>query len=293
MDDDPGFFRSLRVAILGLGLMGGSLAMALKGKCAELSGVDPDPAVIQRALDNHLMDTVSTSAASLLPEADLIILAAPVNTILRLLQDLPDLHPGSAIVIDLGSTKVKILEMMATLPERFDPIGGHPMCGKEVSGLANADPRIYQGAPFAFTCLPRTTGRARRAAAGIAEAAGSVPLWIDASTHDRWVASTSHLPYLVSTALASVTPLEAAPLVGPGYRSTTRLAASSPEMMLDILMTNREPIQAALQQLRKQLDQMDQCLQNQDFEQLQQLFTRSAEHQARLLDLADTRNSSL
>ncbi|MGD0006626.1 MAG: prephenate dehydrogenase/arogenate dehydrogenase family protein [Anaerolineaceae bacterium] len=274
-DDDPGFF-TCRLAILGLGLMGGSLAMALHGKCAALLGIDPDPQTVELARQQHIVDLAAVEPANLLPQADVIILAAPVNAIINLLQELPRLHHGSPIVIDLGSTKVKIMQTMQLLPERFDPLGGHPMCGKEVSGLANADARLFQGASFAFTASPRTTPHARRFAEWLAASIGACPLWIDADVHDRWVSATSHLPYLVANALAYVTPLETAPLAGPGFLSTTRLAVSPPDLMMDVLMTNQSAILDRLHIFREHLEWIERLLAQGEFDEIENLLWEGA-----------------
>jgi prephenate dehydrogenase len=274
-DDEPAFFAG-RLAIVGLGLMGGSLAMALQGKCTALLGIDPDPDTVELARQQHVVDLASIDPADLLPQADVIVLAAPVTSIIGLLQDLPALHPGAPIVIDLGSTKATIVETMQMLPERFDPLGGHPMCGKEVSGLANAEARLFQGATFAFTALPRTSLQARQFAAWLAASIGACPLWIDAATHDRWVAATSHLPYLVANALAYATPPETAPLAGPGFRSTTRLAVTPPSMMMDVLMTNQAAVLDSLHNYRVHLEQVERLLAQGDFDALQDLLGQGA-----------------
>lgn len=260
--DEPDFNPVARldkcvVAILGLGLMGGSLALALRGKCQAILGVDPDPQAVEAALDSKVVDRASLMAGNLLPDSDLVILAAPVRAILSLLHDLPDHHPGPAVVLDLGSTKREIVNKMQSLPPRFDPIGGHPMAGKEKATLANADQDLFQGAPFALVPLERSSPLSRQLAEQLVLAVGAHPLWVDAETHDRWVAATSHLPYLLANTLAAVTPLEARPLVGPGLRSTTRLAPASLTMMIDILDTNRENVVAGLQRFRQALDALE------------------------------------
>jgi prephenate dehydrogenase len=284
-DDIPGFFTSSRVAIVGLGLMGGSLAMALHGKCAGLIGIDPDPETRALANSLNIFEQVSDALNHNLPPADIIILAAPVKTIIRLINDLPHFYPAPAVILDLGSTKVEIMNAMQTLPQRFDPIGGHPMCGKEKSGLVNADSSIFRDAPFAFTPLSRTSSRARQAAETLAHLVGARPLWLDAVDHDHWAAATSHLPYLVSNGLAYSTPFEAAPLVGPGFRSTTRLGASSPEMMLDVLLTNRENILAAWRRLRSHMDTLDEMLDSNDVEGLMALLTQGAAQQRKIVSV--------
>lgn len=282
----PASLGEARVAILGLGLMGGSLAMALRGRCARLLGIDPDPATLVMARQMGLAECLSADPGELLPGADLVILAAPVSAILRLLGDLPRLHPGRPVVLDLGSTKAEIARAMAGLPERFEPVGGHPMCGKERSSLAEAERGLYLGAPFALTALPNTTLRARQMAESVAEAAGAHPLWLDPETHDRWVAATSHLPYLVASALAAATPAEAAPLVGPGFRSTARLAASPPGVMLDILATNRANLLEALGRFRTSLDRIEACLADAEAgpQALAEVLAQGARRQRTLLD---------
>lgn len=257
--------------------MGGSLALALRGKCASLLGIDPDPSAVKLAVENQIVDFASSDPATLLPTADIIILAAPVRTIISLLAQIPEIHPGPAVVIDLGSTKEKIMNAMQSLPERFDPVGGHPICGKEKSSLAFAEGQLYHQAPFIFTSLPRTTPNARLTAEQLALAVGAHPLWLDALTHDRWVAATSHFPTLLANALAASTPLEAAPLTGPGFQSMTRLAVSSPEMMFDIFFTNKDNILSSLHSFQKRLNQIETMLASGEFDQLKELFIEGGE----------------
>ncbi len=272
----PDFLANSRVAILGLGLMGGSLALKLRGRCAQLLGCDTDPTTLALARQQNLVDQVSDKPGDILPLSDLVILATPVRAILSLLDDLPDLHPGSAAVLDLGSTKVQIIERMQALPGRFDPLGGHPMCGKERGGLENADPNLYQSAPFALTPLPRTSLRLRRLAEQLVRLVGARPLWLEAETHDRWVAATSHVPYLVANALAAITPVETRPLVGPGLRSSTRLAPSGWSMMRDILETNRPNILAGLHRFRQQIEDLENSLETGDLAAVEQLTAQGA-----------------
>lgn len=285
--DEPGFFSSPRldecvVAILGLGLMGGSLALALRGKCKALLGIDPDPQTVALALERQVVDRASVSPQDLLPQAHLVILAAPVAAILSLLRALPDLHPGPAMVLDLGSTKREIVGAMQSLPRCFDPLGGHPMSGKEKGTLANAEAGLFQGAAFALAPLERSSPGARGMAEQLVRAVGARPLWIDAETHDRWVAATSHLPYLLANTLAAATPLEARPLVGPGLRSTTRLAPASLTMMVDILSTNRENVIDRLQHFRRSLAFIEESLLAGDMEALRAQLALGATSYAEL-----------
>jgi len=275
MEDD--FLLSDRIAILGLGLMGGSLAMALRDKCAWIYGVDPDPDARAIARTKGLFDHLTEIPDERLSEANIVILAAPARAIIALLEQLPGLHPGTPLVMDLGSTKAEIVRAMAKLPARFDPIGGHPMCGKEVSTLENAEADLFQGQTFALTPLERTSEEGKAFAEELVCSIGANPLWIDPQTHDRWVGATSHLPYLISSSLAAATPPDAGPLVGSGFRSTTRLSASSVKMMVDILLTNQENVLAGIRGFQDHLDKLAKYLSNEDQEALFDALAQGAE----------------
>jgi prephenate dehydrogenase len=275
MSEDGFTLRDARVAILGLGLMGGSLALALKGQCAALLGIDPDPAALSLALRQNIVDQAESDPVKLLPSADLVILAAPVPVILTLLQKLPEYTSNACIVLDLGSTKRAIVEKMDSLPERFDPLGGHPICGKEKLTLANAERTLYYGAPFILTPLARTTPRALSAAQQVIATVGAKAITLDAAEHDRILAATSHLPFLLSSALALATPAECAPLVGPGFRSTSRLAGTPSSMMMGIMQTNRENILTAIHRLQAQLDTLEMQLTASDFGNLETTLDQS------------------
>ncbi len=231
-----------RIAILGLGLMGGSLALSLKGQCEQVWGYDPDRSVLELADRMALADRLADELGSVISEADIIILAAPVCSILELLDRLPERPSREQVVLDIGSTKMQIMEKMKTIPAGYDPIGGHPICGKEKSSLENADPVLFQEAVFVLVPNSRTSPRAKQAALDLLETIGSIPLWMDPEAHDAIFAATSHFPYLLSNTMAAVTPIKSKELVGPGFRSTARLAGSSPGMMADIILSNRANI---------------------------------------------------
>ncbi len=165
------------------------------------------------------------------------------------------------------------------------------MCGKETSGLQNAAANLYQGAPFAFTPLARTSERARGIAAQLARAVGAQALWLEPETHDRWTAATSHLPYLASVALTLATPEDCAPMIGPGFRSATRLAGSSATMMLDILTTNQANVLAALTRLRSQLDSLEAAVRDGDRACLQEQILHAGEWRQALESARDGKPS--
>ena len=266
-----------RIAIIGLGLMGGSLALALKGKCAASYGIDSDPATVELALTKGIVDEADVDPAHLshLPQIDLVILATPVPVIISLIQKLPSLMVHPCIILDLGSTKRDVLQAMNALPDNFDPIGGHPISGKEKLGLENADSNLFKAAPFVIAALERTTARAISAVQQIITAIGANPIEMTPEEHDRILASTSHLPFLLSSALALATPLECIPFIGPGFRSTSRLAGTSSHMTIGILQTNRENVLNAILAFRNSLDSIETALQEQDDDQLESILHRS------------------
>jgi prephenate dehydrogenase len=241
----------LRVTIVGLGLMGGSLAMALRPHVASLVAVDLEPATVAHATD--IVERATTNLAEGLASAHLVILATPARAILATLAELPRLRPDGCLVMDLGSTKLAVTEAMDRLPPAFAAIGGHPMCGKERAGLAAAEAGLFQERTFVLCRTARTSEVVERAALAIVAAIGSRPLFLGPQEHDEIVAVVSHLPYLVAALLVKRAAESAGDetntwaVSASGFRDAARLAGSDPAVMLDILLTNRQPI----------LDQLD------------------------------------
>jgi prephenate dehydrogenase len=272
-----------QVAIVGLGLMGGSLAMALRGHCKSLLGCDLDQETLKLAREKEVVDVADSNLSAILPQADLIVLATPVRTILELLITISKYLREPVVIMDLGSTKTEILQAMAALPIALDPIGGHPMCGKEKSGLENASGDLFIGAPFALTALSRTTQRARSLAEEMVQVIGAKPIWMEPEIHDEWVAATSHLPYLLSVALTNATPLEVSPLVGPGFQSATRMAASNPEMMRDIFLTNQDQVIMAIRRFITKLENLETLIKVGDAQQMKDTFEASLRRQRKVV----------
>ena len=273
---EAGFrLQESRIAIIGLGLMGGSLALALKGKCAALYGIDSHLPTVELAIDTKIVDQADTDPAKLLPQADLVILAMPVQILLNFMQNLPSLVTKPCIVIDLGSTKKDIVEAMSILPERFDPVGGHPICGKEKLGLENANGSLFQNAPFVVTPLERTTQRAKSALAKIISAIGAHLIEMTAEDHDRILATTSHLPFLLASALAQATSQEFVSFVGSGFKSTSRLAGTPSHMIMGILKSNRDNILNSIRTFRNSLNEFEFSLQEENYIELENLLNQS------------------
>jgi len=263
-DIDSFLLEKAKIAIIGLGLMGGSLAMALKGKCAELLAVVPRPITRELALRMNIVSQADEDPAKILPQADVIILSTPVPAILDWLDRLPEFTPQRCVIMDMGSSKEIIVQAMNRLPERFDVIGGHPICGKENLSLENAEASLYQNAPFVLTPPAHLSIRASAAALQIINAIGARPLWLDAKSHDRFLAFTSHLPFLLASALTLTAPATAASLVGPGFTSASRLASTPSSMMLGILQTNRDNVLEAIAAFRENLNLIEDTIQSQN-----------------------------
>ncbi len=233
--------------MVGLGLMGASLCLDLSQQnlCREVRGVARRTDTVLDAFFAGAVDLATNDLHTGILGADIVVLATPVRTILRMLEELgPRLWPGT-LVIDLGSTKQAICAAMERLPPGLQPIGGHPMTGKETAGFQAAEPGLYRGAPWILTPLPRTSPEALELARELVEAVGARPMVLDAERHDRLVASISHLPFLLASALVHAVADTGAQdpavweLAAGGFRDTSRVAASDTRMFLDILMTNR------------------------------------------------------
>ena len=269
-----------QVIVVGLGLMGGSLAGALRGQCRSVVSMARRPEAIDDALARGLIDRGTTDLPAALSRADIVVLATPVRTILRQLAEIGPLLPPGCLLMDLGSTKTQIVADMARLPDHVEPLGGHPMCGKEVSGLKAADPTLYQGATFILSPLPRTSAAALALGRELARAIGAQPLVLEAERQDFLVGTLSHLPYLLACALVSTadattsTDPAAWEIVAGGFRDTSRVAGSDVTMTLDILMTNQAEVSKAVRTYQAQLAALARLIESADEEALRATLTR-------------------
>ncbi|NLX43764.1 MAG: prephenate dehydrogenase, partial [Chloroflexi bacterium] len=244
--------RDARVTIVGLGLMGGSLAAALSrsGACREVVGVARREGVVRTARELRFIHWGTTDLAQGVQGADLVVLATPVRSIVHTITQIGPMLAPDCVLLDVGSSKKAICKAMANLPAHVQPIGGHPMCGKESAGLMVAEPDLFLSKVFVLCPLERTAPAALALAREVVTAVGARELVLDPEQHDRMVALISHLPYLMSISLVNAADTLAADdslvwrLAASGFRDTSRVAAGNPEMMLDILLTNREPIRA-------------------------------------------------
>jgi len=271
--DEPGFeLKNANIAIIGLGLMGGSLALSLKENCGHLSALDIDQSTLELARNKEYVNFAGSDPVETLRDADLVILACPVSAIVDWINRLPRYIQHSCIVLDIGSTKRMIVAAMDALPKNFDPVGGHAICGKETLSLNNAERFLFQNAPFLLSPTNHTSNNARNAAMQIIAAIGANPVWVDAETHDRMLALTSHLPYLLSSILTLISPDKAAAFIGPGFRSSSRLADTPSSMMLDVLVSNCDEILPVLSRFEDQLALIRKMLFENDTEKLKNIL---------------------
>lgn len=268
--------------------MGGSLALALKraGWASRIIGVNRGQETLGDALAAGAIDCGTTDLAEGVPDADVVVLATPVRTLLRQLPEVGRHARKGALILDLGSTKSGVCEAMSHLPDGLDPIGGHPMCGKETGGFTAADAALYVGKTFVLCPLPRTSGAGLELAQSLAEAVGSYVVTLDPQAHDRAVAAISHLPYLAAAGLVNAVATGNDPLAwalaASGFRDTTRVAASEVQMMLDILMTNRAAVLDWLHLYGRELAGLRDALEGGDEDALRGRLSQAQELRGRL-----------
>jgi prephenate dehydrogenase len=271
----PGSFRSKKTAIVGLGLMGGSMALALRPFADCLIGVDLNPETRTYAIESRMVDEATDDLRKGVAEADTVILCAPVRTVIEIVRNRIGAYLRSnTLLIDIGSTKKDICDAMGRLPIGIHAIGGHPMTGKEKSGISACDPDLYADRPFVLCATRRATPATRLRALSLVQALRAVPIEMDAERHDRVVAAISHLPYLLSMTLVATVAGEAEhdpavwQLAAGGFRDTSRLAGSDITMMSDIISTNTQAIATLMAFFRVQLALLETKLISQDEQKL-------------------------
>jgi len=242
-----------RVGIVGLGLIGGSIALAARQTwpAGLVIGVDRKD-VLERAMILHAID-VAADDPIVLAEADLVILAAPIQQNLELLRELEDNVSGAAVVTDTGSTKRQMVEAAKSLPDRLTFFGGHPLGGAARGGIEHARPDLFAGRPWLFTPSPGHDVQALDKLMSFASGLGAIPRSVSPEEHDRLLAFISHLPQLTVSALMHVVGQaaggEGLSLSGRGLQDTTRLASSPANIWKEVSATNADELGAALDSL--------------------------------------------
>lgn len=268
------------VAVVGLGLMGSSFAMALHDTGHTLVGSDPDPTAVRKAVDRGIVEAAH-SDLSMVDIADVVVIAAPIRALREVFRRLAGKTSGKSVT-DMASTKVSVMDWASAAG--VDLVGGHPMCGKEASGIDAADPEIFRGAPWILT-------RRDPAVIDLIETVGSHPVVMSAVKHDHLVAGVSHAAFLLSIgyvlALSQRSDWpEAAKVAGSGFRDMSRLAGGDPELYAGVARTNRDNMVAMLDAVSAELARIRRHLEADDprlvelFEEARSVRDRWARGQA-------------
>lgn len=272
------------VAILGLGLMGGSLGMALRsrGGAEKVIGWNRSASVLPVAKKMGAIDQVSPDPREAVAEADLVVLAVPVRVVASLAETiLPALKPD-CVVTDVGSVKARLAaETEAILGGRY--VGGHPMTGSEASGIEKANGKLYERAAWVLTPTPVTCPQALERVTQLVVSVGAVPYQCSPEKHDRIVASLSHLPHILAYGLAHTAGKQVEPewgvIAAGSFRDGARVAKSDPALWSDILSDNRVAVLESLDEFLAWVGQVRAALVQDDAETLREMITRA--HEAR------------
>ena len=271
-----------RVAIIGMGLIGGSMGLALRQKraAADVIGYDLGREVCDRARRIGAVDQWCDGLADAVRNAELVILATPVGAMHRLLQELATVLSPGTVVTDVASTKVQVISWAKELlPEDISFVGGHPMAGREVSGIDVADAALFRERIYCLTPTANTRPAAVSKVCSLVEMLGARVRFLDAAAHDEQVAGVSHLPFLASIALMNTVAEDsawndAAVLAASGFRDTARLAAGSPEMHRDICLTNSAAIVGWMDKYIESLQVLRACVAGQK-ERMDEIFEQA------------------
>ena len=257
-----------RLAIIGTGLIGASVALAAtRAGLKEVVGYDPEPQALSAAVARGAVEPGGGSLAEAVAEAELAVVAAPVAQLASEVRAVLEASSGGCTVTDVGSTKVGVCSA-ALGSDRF--IGGHPVCGSEARGAEHASAELFDGATWFLTPLAATDPERYRLVHGFVSSLGATPVAVDPVAHDRLVALTSHLPHVLANLLVNQAganrvdghdPVAAA---GGSLRDMTRVAGANPRIWIDIFLENAGPVREALGEHRKQLDRLEQALENGD-----------------------------
>ena len=262
-----------RIAIIGLGLIGGSLGLALKRADLpdlEVAGHDRERGVAGRAKKLGAIDVEVRHPADTAEGASVVIIATPILHIRQVMKDIaPGLGKG-ALVTDTASTKRDVLAWAEELlPADANFVGGHPIAGKELAGIDAAEASLFEGRPWAVSPSLGASDPAIQTLEHLIRLVGARPVTIDAAEHDSYLAAVSHLPLVTATALFSLVSgshawPELAALAGPGFRDTTRLASTNPDLSHDICLTNREALVHWLDRFGAELQRIRQLIQDEE-----------------------------
>lgn len=273
-----------KLVIIGVGLIGGSFALALReaGAAGEIVGVGRSAANLEEALRLGVINRIAPDAAEAVRDADLVMLAVPVGQMAALMQQIAPCLGAHTVVTDAGSTKGDVVALARRhLPQHLASfVPGHPIAGAEKSGVGAADAGLFRGRQTVLTPLPETDAGATELVLNAWQACGARVAEMTPENHDRIFAAVSHLPHLLAFALVEdmasrANGEELFSFAAGGFRDFTRIAGSSPEMWRDIFLANREPLLDELDVYRAQLDRLRAMLEQGDGAALEKVFSHA------------------
>ena len=282
-----------KIAIIGTGLIGTSLGLALKDsglRNLELVGTDYESRARSGAQKRGAFHKVEGRLQPTVAGADVVVLATPVMAMRELMETIGPHMQQDAVLTDVGSSKVAVTEWASeVLPRHVQFVGGHPMAGRETAGPENASANLFTGKAYCIVPNPETKEQAVSAVTTMAEAIGAKPFFIGAHEHDSFVAAASHLPFMMSVALMQTVSKSAnwddiAQLASSGFRDLSRLASGDITMHRDISITNKEPIVSWIDSFIRELYEIRQLLNDEsgpDLEAVAKLFEHASEERAR------------
>ncbi len=275
-----------RMALIGCGLIGGSLALAVKktGLVDEIVGTDNNPDVLQVALSRGMIDRIANNLQTCVSGADLVVLAVPVPimpTILKQLANYEEIMGISPLITDVGGTKQEVVDFAHYILKKAEFIGGHPMAGSEKSGIHAAHDRLLENAVYVLTPGPKTSQDTVDRFSSLLRSAGARPKIMDPRHHDEVVAAISHVPHLIAAALVNqVSELAEKDnsyreLAAGGFRDITRIASSDPLLWRDLSLGNKSKILPLIAGWIEQLTLLSQWLVNHRESPLEQFFLQA------------------
>ena len=254
-----------RIFIIGLGLIGGSLGLALRGTplVGKVTGMDSDSETVQRALQIGAIDE-ALSLVEGAAEADVIIICTPLNSYANIIAEIKPWLKPNCIVTDVGSTKQPVMQTFKALPDHVWSVGGHPMAGAEIKGINGADRYLFENAVYVLTPADNIPREQLDFLGQLLSATGACIKIMPAPLHDELVATVSHIPHLSAVALVKLTDgrEEDLMLAAGGFRDTTRIASSTPELWEDILFSNRDILLDKLDRFMDELNEIKLALQS-------------------------------
>ncbi len=238
------------ITIVGLGLIGGSIAKALKEKCGvkKIIGIDFNASALQQALDEKIISVAATDVTPEIKESDIVFICTPVGKTVEWIEKIIPFIKSNCIITDTGSTKSQLINKIEQIPASFHFVGGHPMAGSEKSGYAASQSHLFENAYYILAPCSKTEEQDVALLTGIVRNFGSIPVKLDPQIHDEVTGAISHVPHIIASALVNMVETTDTPegymqkIAAGGFKDITRIASSNPEMWHNVCFSNNDAI---------------------------------------------------